>query len=387
MKILIFGHIPIWAGGRQQQGMANVIYNLALSMSHLEDVEICLAATDVFQLKKKVGKLTIYGWTKIVLLKFALLHPIIFSRLLLILLYNKCLTPNSVDVGRMLFKGIHLRRIINIQNPDIVHLHGANAIIYQSLVPKNVKIIFTIHGTVGNDPLIPYYKEIGKYEKRLCNSSRVSKIYFVTSSIINEFKDLYGAFIPSIEIILNAYNSEEFYYIPHKPHDNIRLCTIASIQDRKGQLRVIEAIRKSGIQDIEYNMIGTADAIENLNIDNHRFTYLGVMNPNEIRETLSNMDYMILPSSSEGFGLVFLESIACGVPVILPKQLPIVQEKYLIQPGVNAILLEDCSVDSILNILPTLRDNHFNSKEVSKTIMNYSWDTIAKQYILSFKTI
>ena len=96
---------------------------------------------------------------------------------------------------------------------------------------------------------------------------------------------------------------------------------------------------------------------------------------------------MILPSSSEGFGLVYLESIACGVPVILPKNLPIVQEKGIIQPGVNAVLLESSSADSIAEILPKLKDLKFDHRKVAESIVDYSWDNIAKRYVESIKEI
>lgn len=40
MKVLSFGHIPAWAGGRQSSGLANVIYQLAKNMADCNDVEL-----------------------------------------------------------------------------------------------------------------------------------------------------------------------------------------------------------------------------------------------------------------------------------------------------------------------------------------------------------
>ena len=94
-------------------------------------------------------------------------------------------------------------------------------------------------------------------------------------------------------------------------------------------------------------------------------------------------DYMILPSSTEGFGLVFLETIACGVPVILPKHLPIVKEQSIIKPEINALLTEDSSSEAIAKVLMTLNTHCFNHHEVSQTIPGYTWNDIAKQYIMT----
>ena len=48
MKILSFGHIPTWAGGRQSSGLANVIFQLSYHLAKDDDVEMYLAATDVY---------------------------------------------------------------------------------------------------------------------------------------------------------------------------------------------------------------------------------------------------------------------------------------------------------------------------------------------------
>ena len=48
MRIMSFGHIPSWAGGKQESGLANVIYQLAKHGSEIPEAEVTLAATDCF---------------------------------------------------------------------------------------------------------------------------------------------------------------------------------------------------------------------------------------------------------------------------------------------------------------------------------------------------
>ena len=110
------------------------------------------------------------------------------------------------------------------------------------------------------------------------------------------------------------------------------------------------------------------------------------MTPDEIRVQLSGADYMIMPSSSEGFGISYLEAIACGVPVILPKNLPIAQEKALINEN-NSILLEDCSFMSIAKVLSHLEEYSFNKSDVASTVSSLSWNEIAKQYFNAFNEL
>ena len=82
MKILSFGYIPSNFGGRQSSGLANVIYQLAYHVAKLNGVEMILAATDVFVPELHKDGLTILGWTKGMLIKHALMHPVVGAKIL-----------------------------------------------------------------------------------------------------------------------------------------------------------------------------------------------------------------------------------------------------------------------------------------------------------------
>lgn len=392
MKILSFGYIPTWAGGGQSSGLANVIYQLAKNMSKCTDVEMSLASTDVSCPKTEYENLTIYGWTKSLLVKYILHNPIISVRWFNDVLKFKREYGPAISVPRFFLKGLHLSRVVSLVQPDAVHLHGMGACVYEHIIPKEIKIIVTMHGMTGDDINIPYHQYYYKMEKEVCRSERYSFIAFISSKLISDFSHLYGNIKSNSVTILNAYDSSSFHYIQPIEHNNLSLCTIASLSERKGQNRVIVAIAKSGIS-IKYICVGSASAskkeeyiklAENLRV---HLDYRGSQEPSRIRDILADADYMILPSSTEGFGLVYLEAIACGVPVILPKNLPIVQEKGIIQESVNAILLEDCSAEAIVKVLPRLKEQHFDRKKVSESVVNYTWRNIAQQYVDSIRDI
>lgn len=388
MKILTFGHIPTWAGGLQEQGLANVIYNLGLYISHIENVEIKIAATDVFVDSLKVDNLEILGWNKIKLLFHALTNPILSICFLQSLFIRKRYHKHNFNILNYFIKGLHLHRSIKRVKPDLLHLHCAHSLVYLPVIPNDVKIVITIHGTVGNDSEIEYHDEYALFEKELCHCDRIKQIYFIASNLIKEFEDSYNGIDIPTKVILNAYNSDNFFYIEPNEHNNIHLCTIATIQPRKGQCRVIDALTKTNCNYL-YSCIGYSEnsELDIFNTSKCNVMYHGRKSPQEIRNFLANIDYMILPSSSEGFGLVYLEAIACGVPVILPKNLPIVQEEGIIKPGENAILLEDCSSDAIAVLLPKLKEYNFNHRDVANSIVNYSWENIAKEYVESFRKL
>ena len=93
-----------------------------------------------------------------------------------------------------------------------------------------------------------------------------------------------------------------------------------------------------------------------------------------------------MPSSSEGFGLVAIESIACGTPVIVPNHLPIVQEVGLLNEN-NSIIIEDNSIKEICKGILNGISRNFKRKEVSESISFITWKEVTSKYINIYNEI
>lgn len=390
-EILVFGHIPTWAGGRQEHGLANVIYNLALAMSAVEGNRVVLAATDVTGRDIKRDSLLILGWRKAEMIKYILSHLFFSIWYFSYLMFHLNVLPHDDSLIGVFFKGMFLRRTIRNGNYDVLHLHEASSWYYVKTVPKNVKIVVTFHGPYGISEDIPYRKKYSVLEKNFLTSKRISTVFFISHVLQKSYVDYYKSIIPATRVILNAYDNTVFCYIKPKAHEELNICTIGTLQPRKGQMRVVEGIIQARINCRYYTIgAGSDKAISELTTycESHQVEHrhLGKKSPKEIREILSEMDYMILPSSSEGFGLVFAEAIACGVQVILPKNLPIAGEPSIIKPNLNALLLDDCSSEAIEKLLLTLQDRpKYNRKDVADSVLTHTWKDVAKEYIDNFK--
>ena len=390
IDILVFGHIPTWAGGRQEHGLANVIYNLALAMAAVEGNRVVLAATDVIGHDIKRDSLLILGWRKKEMIQFIVSHPFFSIWYFLYLIYHQNGLPHGDSLIGVFFKGMFLRRTIRKGSYDFLHLHEASSWCYVKTVPKNVKIVVTFHGPYGISEDIPYRKKYSVLERNFLTSKRISTVFFISHNLQKSYVEYYKTIEPKTRVILNAYDNQAFDYIEPIPHDGLNICTIGTIQPRKGQMRVVEGIIRAGINCQYYTIgAGSDNAISELSsyCQDHqvRYRHLGKKSPKEIRETLAEMDYMILPSSSEGFGLVFAEAIACGVQVILPKNLPIAGEPSIIKPNLNALLLDDCSSEAIEKLLLTLQDRpNYNRKDVADSVLSHTWNEVAKEYLDSY---
>lgn len=404
MKIFSFGHIPTWAGGRQESGLANVIYQLAKHGSEIEGAEVVLAATDCFVPERLDGNLTILGWTKGGLAKYIRSHPLGMLKSFFRLKELKKKYPISESLIGLFLKRVFFEQSVKRVSPQIVHLHGIQSVWYMDLVPPNARVVVTFHGITGLDGNLPQHDIFFLMERDVFMSKDVKGFFFICTKLVRDFENAYGKNGKINRVIFNSYDKTQFYYngeearvvlinrIPHV-HNTITLYTVASLSDLKGQMRVLKGISMlSDYQRFRYYCIGGDNSSYSRRLEefaekhNISFKYLGKMTPNEIRGHLYEADYMIMPSSSEGFGLSYLESIACGVPVLLPKDIPIAMEKELINEN-NSILLDDCSAESIARLLSSIDDYHFNHEEVANTIAGFSWDKIAKQYYSAFNEL
>ena len=192
MNILSFGHIPSSEGGRQSSGLANVIYQLAYNCARQDDINMTLSATDVFVPKLQKDNLTIMGWTKGLLVKHAIKHPCVFLKIMVDTLKNIINYRHLESLPRLFFKKLFLDYSIKKVRPQVVHLHGALAILYFPVIPSNIKIIVTLHGNVGNDINIPNHSTYAKLERLIVKSNRIDTLCVIANMLENIFREEYG---------------------------------------------------------------------------------------------------------------------------------------------------------------------------------------------------
>jgi phosphatidylinositol alpha-1,6-mannosyltransferase len=97
-----------------------------------------------------------------------------------------------------------------------------------------------------------------------------------------------------------------------------------SCQRYKGQDRVIASISYLVAKghDVEYVVVGEGDdrpRLEALALDlgvSERVRFLGVVGPQRLVEACRMADLFVMPSTGEGFGIAFLEAMACGTPAL-----------------------------------------------------------------------
>ena len=113
-----------------------------------------------------------------------------------------------------------------------------------------------------------------------------------------------------------------------KAHHSIifTLTRLTSSEQYKGYEQVIKAVSKlkSQFPDIKYLLSGQYDTMEQTRITNlitacgveEQVILTGFIDETELSDHFLLADLFVLPSKKEGFGIVFIEALACGLPVI-----------------------------------------------------------------------
>lgn len=123
----------------------------------------------------------------------------------------------------------------------------------------------------------------------------------------------------------------------------LHLGFVGRISKKKGWNVFLKALSLMENSEFKATIIGSGEDNNKLEktIAQHKFVnsieYLGVKTPEELSDYYNEFDILIFPSETESLGLVGLEAMSCGVPVI-GSNIPAICS-YLI-PGKNGYLFE-----------------------------------------------
>lgn len=153
-----------------------------------------------------------------------------------------------------------------------------------------------------------------------------SKILFVSkqSLILNNYKNK-GI------ILYNTYDEEKYGHIITCNHNNLVLTHIATFSSRKNQLFSLDVVKRISeqIPTVILNLIGSErenfylSKINDFITENKLQDNVRILDPkSDQMEVYKSTTCALLPSTMESFGLVLIESQACGIHCFANKNLP-----------------------------------------------------------------
>lgn len=211
--------------------------------------------------------------------------------------------------------------------------------------------------------------------------------------LTHEDKGYWGN-LPNIEVIPNAAMqvSESYSDVTNK-----RVIAVGRLDYQKGFDRLIEAwewIQGTGkLTDWRLDIFGQGEWREMLQhmIDEKGLQDTARINPptNAIMNEYAQSSLLVMSSHYEGFGMVLVEAMSCGVPVVSfdckcgPKD--------IIQHGINGLLVPEGDIKALANaMMEVMTDEAYRrmlSRNARKVVDTYSEEAVMARWIRLFTSI
>lgn len=244
--------------------------------------------------------------------------------------YNFCYTSSEGKIREVLSnQGIYylpvskmsiseIKRVVKKYNPDLIHAHDFRASIICSIFGNEIPIISHIHH-YGN-----WMSKHGFYSLAyLISSARYCKIIAVSKTIKDKY--IYKSLLTEkMKVISNPINISEIReksieYDLEKKYDIIYLGRLANEKDPTRFISLMERVVQI-YPDIHIALIGEGylydeclTLIQKLNLSSNIELLGFIKNPYPI---LKKSKILCITSKTEGYGLVAVEALALGLPVV-----------------------------------------------------------------------
>lgn len=242
--------------------------------------------------------------------------------------------------------------------------------------------------------LNPFHSVILARERALLRGRQYRKVIALTAQESAHVQRFYGVPERDIEIIPNGYSPQEFNLshslakreeIRHKlgiGSEERVVIFVANEIERKGLSPLLRAV--ASLEDANLSILavgrlsaGTlASEIEQLQLRG-RVRFTGPTN--DVADYFAAADFFALPTYYEAWGLVIVEAIACGLPIVTSR---LAGAAVAVREGLNGFLLDDPRDPG--EITRRLRDllngKHASREMIAESAHPFAWDNILQRF-------
>jgi D-inositol-3-phosphate glycosyltransferase len=245
----------------------------------------------------------------------------------------------------------------------------------------------------------------------------VDRIIAATPAELAQLQWLYQADTNKVTIVPPGVDTSRFYPIPNDeakefigvPPQDIMLLFVGRIEPLKGLDVLLEAIgrycrsHKSNSRRLFLSIIGGDPDLspENSTAEMARLqslreqygisdvvTFLGKRGQDTLPYYYSAAEAVVMPSHYESFGMVALEAMACGTPVVASQ---VGGLAFLVQDGVTGFTVPSGDPEALCHSLQALiQDKDLRRKmgqQAANCAQEYSWDKIAKRIVQVYREL
>lgn len=294
---------------------------------------------------------------------------------------------------------IHSLYFVLFKKVRIINAHwlipqGFIAIIVKLIAFKKVRVVVTVHGS-----------DVLKFNGRHINKVKSLVLKYADEVVVNssvtleKCQELYSreySLIPmgiNIKEYKDAASSKDI--VKKYTLNSFTVLFVGRFSEEKGIIYLCKALKKLKASGAEFEAILIGDGPKKEEIvkfiDNSGLTdsvhITGWVKHDNLPKYYKVADVLVGPSLLEALGIVFLEALASGVPIIATKVGGI---RDVLIDEFNGLSVKTGSSEDIFEKLDRLTKdgkllNEFKSNATKSVSEEYSWDTIAVKYALILK--
>jgi len=291
---------------------------------------------------------------------------------------------------------LKLRKQFNIIDAHFAYPDGYAATLLARWL--KIPVTITLRGTE-----VPLSKLASRREKMLVALSNASRIFSVSDSLKQHVIAL-GADSDKIRVVGNGIALDKFYPLDKaiaRAELNIAkdakvLISVGALVDRKGFHRVIallpELLKK--YPTLVYLIVGgdspegniksrLLQQVKELKLEAH-VRFLGAYPSEQLKLPLSAADVFVLATANEGWANVFLEAMACGLPVITTD---VGGNKEVVNSPELGRVVPFADAEALLSALTLALAKEWQASKIIGYAQQNSWDSRVKILVEEFKRL
>lgn len=294
------------------------------------------------------------------------------------------------NLGNVYFRIVD--RIIQRNNIqfDLIHAHFTypSGFVGSKLRRKyGVPLIITAHGYDIYDLPFRNVKWRRKIKAVLDNADR---LITVSNRNLDCIKQL--DIRTPVSMIPNGYQKDLFYpmnmikcrTILNLPIDKKIILSVGNLVTVKGYHYLIRAIKKIIFDgsDVLCIIVGGGelekslqDEIKSLNLEKN-IRLIGRQPHNKINLWMNACDLFVLPSLSESFGVVQIEALACGKPVVATRN---GGSEEVITSDEYGYLVESADPESLAEMILVALERNWDQKVILRYAEHFEWENIVEE--------
>lgn len=263
------------------------------------------------------------------------------------------------------------------------HVNLAMIGVLFKLLQPSKKLTVICHGIEVFEPLTGLKKKLLQKADRLLAVSNYTKEQLINiqkadAKKIHVFPNTLDPFFHLPNSFIKPNYLKERYGLKQDQKILFTLTRLNSDEGYKGYdkvIRALPALTKNGYQ-FKYIIGGKADAKELAAVESliaslglqKEVLLAGYIPDEEVTDHYLLADVFVMPSKGEGFGIVYLEAMACGVPVIAGNK---DGSTEALQFGKLGTLIDPDSEQEIETALQTVLIEQTNSQQLQKQMLHY----------------